>query len=75
MVKRKFAIALASACIKQTDWAKENHITDQALSQVLNGKSTSKRVLKLVDEFITAEFKKLKITSIPTRGERNSNAA
>lgn len=61
MLKRKFAIAIASAGIKQADWARRNKITEAALSQLLSGKMKSKRISALVDKFINEQFAKLKI--------------
>jgi predicted transcriptional regulator len=63
MLKRKFAIALASAGIKQAEWARRNKLTEAALSQLLSGKMKSKRISALVDNFISDQFIKLKIKS------------
>ncbi|MFA5751095.1 MAG: hypothetical protein WC898_02285 [Candidatus Paceibacterota bacterium] len=62
MLKRKFAIALASAGITQSDWARMHQLSQPGLSQLLSGKMKSKRHLKSVNSFIAAEFKKLQLS-------------
>lgn len=61
MLKWKFSIALASAGIKQAEWARRNKLTEAAISQLLSGKMKSKRIHSLVVEFIDNEFVKLRI--------------
>jgi len=73
MLKRKFSIALASAGLRQIDWARQNKISGPALNQVLTGKMTSKRITDKINSFIEDEFKKLFIVkNIKTKGESHA---
>ncbi len=61
-LKTRFRIALAASNQSQSQWARRHHITDQALSQTLTGRTVSRRITTLVVAFIDTEFRRLKIS-------------
>jgi hypothetical protein len=71
MLYRRFKIALASAGLKQSDWARKHKISEPGLSQLLRGKMKSKKHMASVTKFIESEFKRLNLTD----GNRGSAAA
>lgn len=59
--KKHFRLALASAGISATAFAKQIGVHKSTLCLVLNGKAKSRRVSSAIDNLIAVEFKKLKI--------------
>ncbi len=62
-LKKEFNIALASAGIRQADFARRCKISSAALSQVLSGKTKSKKLSVTIDQFISAQFEKLRLST------------
>ena len=58
---RHFRIALSSAEITMTDFAALHNVMHVAINRVLRGKSTSKRLQTLIEQFIADQFAALKI--------------
>lgn len=54
-----FKIALASARMKQVDWARKHNLSEAGMSMLLSGKMKSRRLSEAIDLFIRREFKKL----------------
>lgn len=57
-----FKVALASAGLSQSEFAKSIGVHKATLSLVLNGRGKSKRISHEVNDLITREFKKMKIS-------------
>ena len=58
MLQKKFRIALASAGLTQSQWAKKHGVSRGLITNVLHGKK-SKRLTNLILSFIRKEFDNL----------------
>lgn len=59
--KKLFKLALCSAGLSMSAWAKMRNVSHSAVSQVLSGRAKSARLSKEIARFTKAELSKLKI--------------
>jgi len=57
--KVQFRIALTAAGMTQREWAIKHATTNAAVSQVLSGRTVSKRLSSAIERFTRQEFLKL----------------
>lgn len=66
-VKRNFKIALSSAGLSMSDFARKIGVSPQAVHQTMSGMTTSKKLRAAIDSFIKCELHKLKISMESTK--------